>query len=263
MVNRPSSIVALGELMPQRMFRSYQGLLLFGLFIFFMFKAINGQLTWYINSRFVPLTIIGMIFLGILAQTVFTEIRRSRQHEMEHPEHHHEHDHAPSSINLWVMLVPLLIGVLIPARPLDSSAFSTKGFNTSAPLVSSESSASIFETESQERNILQWLKLFNYQDDITEFVGQEASVVGFVYFDEKLESDQFFISRFVVSCCAADGFAIAMPVRWEKSAELQQDAWVVVKGTIEAFEIEGVRTPMIVATSIEATDIPSQPYLFP
>ncbi|MFM8367186.1 MAG: TIGR03943 family putative permease subunit [Chloroflexota bacterium] len=249
--------------MPQRMFRSYQGLLLFGLFIFFMSKAINGQLTWYINSRFVPLTIIGMIFLGILAQTVFTEIRRSRQHDMEHLEHHHEHDHAPSSINLWVMLVPLLIGVLIPARPLDSSAFSTKGFNTSAPLVSSESSASIFETESQERNILQWLKLFNYQDDITEFVGQEASVVGFVYFDEKLESDQFFISRFVVSCCVADGFAIAMPVRWEKSAELQQDAWVVVKGTIESFEIEGVRTPMIVATSIEATDIPSQPYLFP
>ncbi|MBK9781730.1 MAG: TIGR03943 family protein [Anaerolineales bacterium] len=157
-------------------------------------------MTWYINSRFVPLTIIGILFLALLAQTLFSEIRRSRQHELEHPEHHHEHDHAPSSVTLWVMLIPLAIGLLIPARPLDSSAFSTKGFNTSAPLVSSDSSASIFETESQERNILQWLKLFNYQDDITEFIGQEASVVGFVYFDEDtLEADQFFVSRFVVS----------------------------------------------------------------
>ena len=250
--------------MPQRMFRSYQGLLLFGLFIFFVLKAINGQLTWYINSRFVPLTIIGMIFLGILAQTVFTEIRRSRQHEMEHPEHHHEHDHALSSVNLWVMLVPLLIGLLIPARPLDSSAFSTKGFNTSAPLVSSDSSASIFETESQERNILQWLKLFNYQDDITEFIGQEASVVGFVYFDENvLEADQFFVSRFVVSCCSADGFAIAMPVLWDKSLELQQDTWVVVKGSIASIELDGRRTPMITAESVEVVNIPDQPYLFP
>ncbi len=250
--------------MPQRMFRSYQGLILFGLCLFFVLKAVNGQLTWYINSRFVPLTIIGIFFLALLAQTLFTEIRRSRKHEEEHPDHHHEQDHAPSSVSLWVMLIPLAIGLLIPARPLDSSAFSTKGFNTSAPLVSSDSSASIFETESEERNILDWLKLFNYQDDITEFIGQKASVVGFVYFDENvLEADQFFVSRFVVSCCSADGFAIAMPVLWDKALKLQQDTWVVVKGSIASIELDGRRTPMIAAESVEVVNIPDQPYLFP
>lgn len=249
--------------MPQRMFRSYQGLILLGLCVFFISKAVNGQLTWYINSRFVPLTIIGIVFLALMAQTIFSENRRSRQHELEHPEHHHEHDHAPSSAALWIMIIPLAIGLLIPARPLDSSAFTTKGFNTSAPLVSSDSSAQIFETESQERNILQWLKLFNYQDDITEFIGQEASVVGFVYFGDELEADQFFVSRFVVSCCAADGFAIAMPVRWEKSNSLEQDAWVVVKGKIESIDLNDTRTPMIVAESVEPADVPAQPYLFP
>ena len=249
--------------MPQRMFRSYQGLLLFGLCLFFVFKAINGQLTWYINVRFIPLTILGMIFLGVLVQTVFSEIRRSRKHEEEHPEHHHEHDHAPSAANLWFMLIPLVIGLLIPARPLDSSAFSTKGFNTSAPLVSSDSSAQIFETESEERNILDWLKIFNFETDVTQFIGQKASVVGFVYFDETLEKNQFFVSRFVVSCCAADGFAIAMPVLWEDAATLQQDAWVVVQGTIDTVDLNGQRTPMIVAEAIDATDIPAQPYLFP
>lgn len=249
--------------MPQRMFRSYQGLLLFGLCLFFVFKAINGQLTWYINVRFIPLTILGMIFLGVLVQTVFSEIRRSRKHEQEHPEHHHEHDHTPSAANLWFMLIPLVIGLLIPARPLDSSAFSTKGFNTSAPLVSSDSSAQIFETESEERNILDWLKIFNFETDVTQFIGQKASVVGFVYFDETLEKNQFFVSRFVVSCCAADGFAIAMPVLWEDAATLQQDAWVVVQGTIDTVDLNGQRTPMIVAEAINATDIPAQPYLFP
>ncbi len=249
--------------MPQRMFRSYQGLLLFGLCLFFVFKAINGQLTWYINVRFIPLTILGMIFLGVLVQTVFSEIRRSRKHEQEHPEHHHEHDHAPSAANLWFMLIPLVIGLLIPARPLDSSAFSTKGFNTSAPLVSSDSSAQIFDTESEERNILDWLKIFNFETDVTQFIGQKASVVGFVYFDETLEKNQFFVSRFVVSCCAADGFAIAMPVLWEDAATLQQDAWVVVQGTIDTVDLNGQRTPMIVAEAINTTDIPAQPYLFP
>lgn len=249
--------------MPQRMFRSFQGLLLLGLCIFFATKAVNGQLTWYINSRFIPLTIIGVLFLAVLTQTIFSENRRSRLHELEHPEHHHEHEHPSPSSSLWIMLIPLAIGLLIPARPLDSSAFSTKGFNTRAPLVNSDSSKSIFEIESEERNILQWLKVFNYQEDITEFIGQKASVIGFVYFDEQLESDQFFVSRFVVSCCAADGFAIAMPVRWDKASDLQQDSWVVVKGRIESIEIDGRRAPMIVAESVQAADVPDQPYLYP
>ena len=76
--------------MQTRMYRSFQGLLLLGLCIFFASKAANGQLTWYINSRFIPLTIFGVIFLAVLAQIIFTEIRRSRKHDEEHG---HEHDH--------------------------------------------------------------------------------------------------------------------------------------------------------------------------
>ncbi len=254
--------------MPRRMFLSFQGLILLGLSVFFVSKAINGQLTWYINSRFVPLTIFGIIFLAVLAQTIFSEIKRSRQAEKEHEhdqehDHHYEHEHSVSPANLWVMLIPLAIGLLIPARPLDSSAFSTKGFNTSAALVSSDSSAHIFETESEERNVLDWLKIFNYESDVTQFIGQQASVVGFVYFDDGLESDQFFVSRFVVSCCAADGFAIAMPAQWDESQALEQDAWVLVKGSIDAITLDGRLVPMIVAESVQSVPVPDQPYLFP
>ncbi|MBN8657650.1 MAG: TIGR03943 family protein, partial [Anaerolineae bacterium] len=96
-----------------------------------------------------------------------------------------------------------------------------------------------------------------------QFIGQKASVVGFVYFDEELETNQFFVSRFVVSCCAADGFAIAMPVLWQDASTLQQDTWVVVQGTIDAVDLNGQRTPMIVAEAVNPTDIPAQPYLFP
>ncbi len=248
--------------MQTRMYRSFQGLLLLGMCIFFASKAANGQLTWYINSRFIPLTIFGIIFLAVLAQIIFTEIRRSRKRDEEHG-HDHNDDHAPAPVNLWFMLVPLLIGVLIPARPLDSSAFATKGFNTNSPLVSADSSAQIFETESEERNVLDWLKLFNYEQDVSQFTGQKASVIGFVYFDETLGEDQFFISRFVVSCCAADGFAIAMPAEWKDAATLEQDSWVLVKGTIDSITINDRVVPMIVVESVQPVSVPDQPYLYP
>ncbi len=246
--------------MQTRMYRSFQGLLLLAMCIFFASKAANGQLTWYINSRFIPLTIFGIIFLAVLSQIIFTEIRRSRKHEEETG---HDHDHAPTPVNLWIMLVPLLIGVLIPARPLDSSAFATKGFNTNSPLVSANSSSQIVQTESEERNILDWIKLFNLEADISQFEGERASVIGFVYFDETLGENQFFVSRFVVSCCAADGFALAMPVEWSGAAALEQDSWVLVKGTIEPVTLDDKVAPMIVADSVVAAPTPDQPYLFP
>lgn len=252
--------------MPERMYRSFQGLLLLGVGILFAYKAANGQLTWYINSRFVPLTIFGILFLILLAQVVFAEIRRSRREDHHHEHHHghdHDHDHAPASINLWVMLVPLAIGILIPARPLDSSAFASKGVNTSAPLASADSSTHIDETDSENRNVLDWIKIFYYETDLSPFIGQNASVVGFVYFDETLNANQFFVSRFVVSCCAADGFAIAMPVDWDGAPTLEEDAWVLVKGTIDSVELNGRIVPKIVAESVSAAPVPDQPYLFP
>jgi putative membrane protein len=161
------------------------------------------------------------------------------------------------------MLLPLLIGVFIPARPLDSSAFATKGFNTNSPLVSADTSAQIFETDSEERNVLDWIKLYNYEANTAQFEGQKASVIGFVYFDETLSEGQFFVSRFVVSCCAADGFAIAMPAEWSEAATLEQDSWVLVKGTIKSVMLNDKVVPMIVAETIQPVPVPNQPYLYP
>jgi uncharacterized repeat protein (TIGR03943 family) len=146
---------------------------------------------------------------------------------------------------------------------LDSSAFAAKGFNTNAPLVSADASAQLFETDSEERNVLDWIKLFNYEEDAAQFIGQRASVIGFVYFDDRLAENQFFVSRFVVSCCAADGFAVAMAAQWGNAASLEQDSWVLVKGTIESITLDDRRVPMIIAESVQEVPIPNQPYLFP
>jgi uncharacterized repeat protein (TIGR03943 family) len=157
----------------------------------------------------------------------------------------------------------LLIGLLIPAKPLDSSAVSAKGLTTSSPLVSSDASSSLFETESEQRNILDWVKLFYFGEDLNPYIGQQASVVGFVYFDERLPQGQFFVSRFILSCCAADGYAVGMVVEWPEAASLAQDTWVQVRGPVDAVSLDDGISPLIRAEAVELVAQPDQPYLYP
>jgi len=245
--------------MPHRLYRSFQALLLLALCIFFVGKLTSGQLTYYINLRFMPLTVFGVIFLAILAQTLFNENKRSRQ--QEHEDDHHDHDHAPA--NLWFMIVPLAIGVLIPARPLDSSAFATKGFNTTGPMVSSDSAAKLFETEAQDRNVLDWVKISFYEKDLTSYLGQQASVIGFVYRDEQLNENQFYVSRFIISCCAADASSIGMIANWPDAKTLEKDSWVLVKGEISTLVLKDQTLLVINVDSVQSVPIPEQPYLYP
>ena len=246
--------------MSKRLYRSLQTLLLLGLFLFLMNKVINNQLLWYINYRFVVLAQIGIVFLVILIQRLFKEVRSSREPQEAKG---HDHDHMPAPINLWIMLIPLLIGILIPARPLDSSAVSAKGLTTSSALISSDSTSRLFETESEQRNILDWVKIFYFEKNLDAFIGEQASVVGFVYRDENLPEGQFFVSRFIISCCAADGYAVGMIVESPETDSFEKDTWVKVTGPVDVISYDGRTSPLIRAEAIEIVPQPEQPYLYP
>jgi len=247
--------------MSQYLYRIFQTLLLFALLLFLGMKVITNQLTWYINARFVTITLIGILFLVILIFRLVMELRHS------HHDHAHEHDQerAVSPVNLLIMLIPLLVGILIPARPLGASSISTKGFTTSSALISSQAASHEFETESEQRDILDWVTLFDVEDDLKPLMGQQASVVGFVYFDERLPKGQFFVSRIVVSCCAADGFPVVMIVDWPETASLKQDTWVRVSGPVDQtyFDQQPQAIPFIHAKTVEIVPQPAYPYLYP
>jgi putative membrane protein len=243
--------------MSQRLYRIVQAVLLFGLLVFLGMKVFTNQLTWYINPRFVMITQIGILFLAILVYRLAMEIRRSQ--------HDPEHNHAVTPLNLWIMLIPLLVGILIPARPLGASAISSKGFTTSSPVISSQASSRQFETASEQRDILDWVNLFDIEDDLRPLMGQKASVVGFVYQDQRLPEGQFFVSRIVISCCAADGFPVVMIVDWPEAASLQPDTWVHVSGPVDQtyFDKQPQAIPLIRAQTVETVPQPDRPYLYP
>jgi uncharacterized repeat protein (TIGR03943 family) len=223
-----------------------QILLLGGTAALLLSKWMRGQLDFYIHPRYTALTILSAIVLLLMASVRLRGIFSDK----------------PSSEPGWGMLLlgmPLLLGTLVPAQPLGASTLEDRGLGT--PAIAASNWQPSTNTDTTSWNLLEWSFAVMTKGD--ELIGEPADVLGFVYTTEQLGPDMFYASRYVITCCAADGSAVGMPVIWKGGSELPNDSWVRVRGNIESTTISGVTQFAIVATQVELTAEPDIPYLFP
>ncbi|HVP21347.1 MAG TPA: TIGR03943 family protein [Anaerolineaceae bacterium] len=247
-----------------------QGLIFTGWGLFALDIVLSGKILFYINRRFVILILLtAVVFLG-LAEVVLTAPRHQRQEENSDREPEHDHSleaHAGQRPPVWglvILALPLILGVIVPSRPLESSVVANRGVNATAPLGRLQnSSTTSVGIASTEKSVLDWVGDFNSGSDPSIYVGQEAIVSGFVYHDARMGPDQFLVGRFVVTCCVADALALGMVVHWPGADKLAANSWVLVKGPVSISNLGGQRLPGIEASQVNAIPSPDQPYLFP
>lgn len=243
--------------MSQRSFRTYQALLLGALGIFLFSKVMDGRVLLYINRRFVLLVLLGALALIFLAQLV---LRERPSPEMDEAEAHHDHDHHHrSGLGLFLLALPLLIGMLVPERPLGALALSTRGVNVFAV----GGTSGRLGLPPEQRSILDWLREAAEDPSGEAYAGLPADVTGFVFYDPRLGDDQFMIGRFTIACCVADASALGLVAQTSGMENLPANTWVRVRGVMALTSLDGRMVPLIIADSVEEIPEPEQPYLFP
>src|SRR5690606_27715535 len=123
--------------------------LLLGLGLYFVYIIVTGNLTNYINIRFSWLSYVAAVIFLLLGATSVYSLMQQRGHKHDHE--HHDHEHSPMS---WAVLAvvagPLVLGTLIPSRPLGAAAVEA---DLSASSLGGDSSAA-FSLPPEQRNIL-------------------------------------------------------------------------------------------------------------
>jgi uncharacterized repeat protein (TIGR03943 family) len=228
--------------------------LLGGLGLYFVYNIFSGNLTNYINVRFAWLCYVAAAMFILLAVSNVIRLLRMQSHDHDH----HDHNHGSLSWGmLAIVAIPLVLGTLVPSRPLGADAISGD-INMNA--VASDN-VTTFTINPLDRNVLDWIRAFNASDDLASFNGQEADVTGFVYHDDTMPEGQFLVARFTISCCVADSLAVGLPVAWDEP--IAQDTWVRVLGRFEMGDFRGEPKPMLRPTSLEVVEQPEHPYLYP
>lgn len=231
--------------------------LLLGFGAYFVYNIGSGNLANYISVRFAWLSYVAAVLFLIIGYSAYDRLRR----RIRARHHHHDHDHAPMSWGaLLVIAVPLILGTLIPSRPLGAEAVDG---NLGLTAVAATTTTTTFSINPQDRNVLDWLRVFNATEDYNELTGQPADVIGFVYTEPTFGENQFMVARFTISCCVADASAIGLPIYWQELGTLQQGQWVRVQGTMQVGAFRDDSLPILQAASVEIVEQPDHPYLYP
>lgn len=237
--------------------QSLKALTLIGLGLFLYSRFVSGTLLFYINRRFAWLTFLAA--LGLLVVGASYRYRPADHHDHEHA----GHTHAFSWTALLMLLLPIVLGLLFPPKPLGASAMGNREINISSFNSAITTGKTTALVPGGNKTILDWLNEFSRTPDAATFAGEEADIIGFVYRDGRFGPDTFMASRFVVSCCVADATAIGLIVRWPDAASLSKDQWVQVTGHFEPGAFSNEQVPILVADSVTPTDAPNHPYLYP
>ena len=96
----------------------------------------------------------------------------------------------------------------------------------------------------------------DYADQLGIVEGAEVDLIGFVTHPKNAEAGLYSLTRFYISCCAAD--AVPYSVAVDATTDLPDDTWIRIKGSLT----RSGRTFVVAPTEIDEIEEPSTPYLY-
>lgn len=232
--------------------------------------AVTNRLVLYIHPRYVVFTVI----MAIVA-LVFVVARMVISGRREHDGHAHDEgdvlDNRPLqrvlSAGALLLAGVLAVGaVLLPPATLSAATASQRDITATQ---ANSDAASLDEASNADAatflrySVLEWSSLLAQSSEPSFFAGKPADVVGFVTPDPDAD-DVFYVSRFMITCCAVDAQPIGIPVYlpdWR--ARFQPDDWVEVTGEFAANRSATSTVPIALdPAEVSRVDAPADPYLY-
>jgi putative membrane protein len=215
---------------------------------FFVYLAVSGEMARYLGPRTYWVVIFGATVL--VAVTV--------AHVTAPPSVSRAGPSVRESLATLALLVPLMAVWVVPNADLGALAAANRG-----QLGGATSASSLIPTPDGGELSFIDIHFANESDSYAAGAGVAPGVAvdltGFV--SERFEGsgDTFRLSRFYVSCCAADAFPYSVTVRTsEAGRQFAEDAWLRVTGTLQRTS-DGF---LVLAERVGPVQEPDDPYLY-
>lgn len=160
-----------------------------------------------------------------------------------------------------LLLATAILGLIITPRAFASQTAIQRGVADAPTLTRVKPQAFRGSANSEDKSIIDWVRTLTVYPEPDAYTGQKAKVQGFVIHPANMPDQYLLISRFVITCCAADVYPVSLPVKLTQSRNTYKpDTWLEIEGQMVTETLAGKRQLAIAATSIQPIPEPKNPY---
>jgi len=162
-----------------------------------------------------------------------------------------------------LLLTAAILGLLVTPRVFTSQTALDRGVAEAALTSRSQPQAFRGASDPGERTLIEWVRTLNVYPEPDAYTGQKVKVQGFVVHSPNLPSQYLLVSRFIITCCAADAYPVGLPVKLDGSRDAYPpDTWLEIEGQMITENLNGKRQLTIDASSIQKIPEPDNPYYY-
>ena len=223
-----------------------------------LWLGFTGQLVLYIHPRYVVFT---MIMAGLALVVGVAAIAARAPHAHDEPPRHR----WLSVVGLSLAALVAVVLVVVPPATLTSSTAIQRDINSTGAGVGAQTIDTAGPANASGHfTVLDWASLLGQTNDPAFYADRAADITGFITPSTDDPGSVYYVSRFIITCCAVDAQPVGVPVyqpNWQDT--LQADDWVRVTGDFASNPSTKSADPIaLVPTGVTETEAPDDPYLF-
>jgi uncharacterized repeat protein (TIGR03943 family) len=220
---------------------------------------LTGKLYLLIHPNYTWLTVITGIALLLLAVWRAIGILKQPNNFVSQSSSHLTL--LPRGWGSTLLLAMAILGLLITPRAFASQTAIQRGVADAPTLTRVKPQAFRGSANSEEKSIIDWVRTLTVYPEPDAYTGQKAKVQGFVIHPTNMPDQYLLISRFVITCCAADVYPVSLPVKLSQNRNAYKpDTWLEIEGQMVTETLAGKRQLAISATSVRSIPEPKNPY---
>ena len=167
----------------------------------------------------------------------------------------------PPGFSSSLLLATAILGLMFTPRVFASQTALQRGVTDFLAATRTQPQAFRTSIKPEERSLLDWVRTLNVYPEPDAYTGQKVKVQGFAIHSPELPPEYLLLSRFVITCCAADAYPVGLPVRLGENRQVYPpDTWLEVEGQMNTENLGGKRQLTILATSLKKIPEPRNPY---
>jgi uncharacterized repeat protein (TIGR03943 family) len=226
--------------------------------ILFLKYWLTGKLYLLIHPNYMGLTIAAGIALLLVAGLKGIVLLKKSVAPVDSSQHLTLFPPGWSSV---LLLGVAIFGFIVQPRAFASETATHRGVHDANIVTRVKPQAFRGAENSEDKSIVDWIRTLTVYPEPDAYTGQKAKVQGFVIYPPQLDDRYLLISRFVITCCAADVYPVSLPVKLSGSREAYKpDTWLEIEGQMITETLAGKRQLTLAATSLKPIPEPKNPY---